>query len=73
MGALVAAQKHQQNLHNKLNSQMQNVAKTLQNVLNSNRQDSKISNSIRNIVEEIKLRQENSMISSKEADDLSLD
>ena len=73
MGALVAAQKHQQNLHNKLNFQMQNVAKTLQNVLNSNRQDSKISNSIRNIVEEIKLRQENSMISSKEADDLSLD
>ena len=73
MGALVAAQKHQQNLHNKLNSQMQNFAKTLQNVLNSNRQDSKISNSIRNIVEEIKLRQENSMISSKEADDLSLD
>ena len=73
MGALVAAQKHQQNLHNKLNSQMQNVAKTLQNVLNSNRQDSKISNSIRNIVEEIKLKQENSMISSKEADDLSLD
>ena len=73
MGALVAAQKHQQNLHNKLNSQMQNVAKTLQNVLNSNRQDSKISNSIRNIVEEIKIKQENSMISSKEADDLSLD
>ena len=73
MGALVAAQKNQQNLHNKLNSQMQNVAKTLQNVLNSNRQDSKISNSIRNIVEEIKIKQENSMISSKEADDLSLD
>ena len=73
MGALVAARKHQQNMHNKLNNQMQNVAKTLQNVLTSNRQDSKISNSIRNIVEEIKLRQENSMISSKEGDDLSLD
>ena len=73
MAALSAAQKQQQSVHHKLNNQMQMVTKTLQSVLASNRQGKKISNGIKNLVDQIMLRQENSMISSKDADDLSLD
>ena len=73
MGALASAQKQQQNMQNKLNIQMQTVAKVIQKFMNVHQKDKQISGSIKQIVEEILLRQDNSVISSKEEDDISLD
>lgn len=73
MGALTAAQKKHQALHLRMSSQMQTVAKTLQSLLASQKHDRRISSKISSIIEEIILRQENSMISSKSEEALSLD
>ena len=65
MAALAQAQKQQQNISNKMNQQMAAVAKTLEGVILAQKNEQKIGGSIKAMVEEIMLRQENSVISSR--------
>ncbi len=69
MNALALAQKNQQQLQLKLATQMQSVAKALKAFMATQRRDHYLANAIHDMVEEIALRQENSLISSKSGEE----
>jgi len=71
--ALTTAQRQQQTLNSRYNQQMATVTKTLEGVIKTQKNEHKIGGSIKALVEEIMLRQENSIISSRSAEDMSLD
>ena len=68
MASLTLAQKQNESLQFKLGTQMQAIIKGLKNQVNHQKLTSKSQNTIKKMAEEIMLRQENSMISSKSGD-----